>query len=353
MWLDALDLHHVRNMVHARLDGCAQFNVICGDNGSGKTTLLEAIHVLSTGRSFRSAQLRPVIQRGQTQLVVTGQCAHHHLGVLRTLQGEPQNRLDGVGVRQSQLTRLLPVQVFEPSTTDDLLHHGSLPRRQALDWLLFHVEPTYHTLWGHHQRALQQRNALLRTHRVGAELESWDQQLADSGEQVHAMRAHHLQHWQVAFTEVMAVLLPNQPVELHGVAGFDTRVGLLADLQRHHASDLERGYSGRGVHRAGFALKTPLGLAEHVLSRGQKKLTILGLKLSQLILLERQQVRCVVLLDDVEAELDPLAQTRLWQVISATNSQVFITALSADRLMAPRSGLLQPRMFHVKHGEVS
>ena len=34
-------------------------NVMHGENGSGKTSVLESIHLLATGRSFRTSKTRP------------------------------------------------------------------------------------------------------------------------------------------------------------------------------------------------------------------------------------------------------------------------------------------------------
>lgn len=352
MWLESLALGQVRNVSHASLEGCTALNLLVGPNGSGKTSVLEAIHILSTGRSFRTPQWRHLIQRGQDQLWVTGQCGPHRLGLSKNLHQDPVVRLDGQSGRQSELTRILPVMVFEPDSTG-LLEQGSQPRRQMLDWLLFHVEPKFYPLWRQYQRVLQQRNAALKQPGAVGQLAVWDQQLVHLGEQIHGLREHHLGLWQTVFQPVMASLLPGLAVTLGYQPGFDPALGLAADLQRHRASDLERGYTGVGIHRASLSLKTPLGLAEHVWSRGQKKLLVLGLKLSQLSLMDQQQQRCVVLLDDLEAELDAQALSRIWQVLTAIQSQIFMTALGADRLLSSLDWPSTPTVLHLKQGVLS
>ena len=59
--LRRLDIYNVRNLRRVRLDNLSQANFLYGPNGSGKTSVLESIHLLSTGRSFRSITARPVI----------------------------------------------------------------------------------------------------------------------------------------------------------------------------------------------------------------------------------------------------------------------------------------------------
>lgn len=74
-------------------------------------------------------------------------------------------------------------------------------------------------------------------------------------------------------------------------------------------------------------LKTPFGHADDVLSRGQKKLLIIALKLSQIAMLHASNKETVVLLDDLTAELDLTAQQRLIERLSQLGSQVFMTTL--------------------------
>ena len=52
---------------------CPGANLIYGINGSGKTSLLEAIYLLGRGRSFRSRNIRTVIQHDTDDCIVFGQ----------------------------------------------------------------------------------------------------------------------------------------------------------------------------------------------------------------------------------------------------------------------------------------
>ncbi len=50
-----------------------------------------------------------------------------------------------------------PLQHIDPQSTD-IIDHGAKPRRQLLDWLMFHVEPEFYFAWQYYSRALKQRN---------------------------------------------------------------------------------------------------------------------------------------------------------------------------------------------------
>ncbi len=59
MLIRRLEISGVRNLQRASLPGLSQINILYGANGAGKTSVLEAIHLLSSARSFRTHKLAP------------------------------------------------------------------------------------------------------------------------------------------------------------------------------------------------------------------------------------------------------------------------------------------------------
>lgn len=142
-----------------------------------------------------------------------------------------------------------------------------------------------------------------------------------------------------------------------------------------------------GIEEQGALLKEQ---AANVLSRGEKKLLITALKLSQLPLLLTPtafdcsaSIRSVasvdspalvdnitsssskmasevalqahvpaVLLDDITAELDDRAIKVLLSTLSSLSCQVFITSLTDDIVPTLQNYWSNFNMFHVKHGEI-
>ncbi len=353
MHIDRLHIERIRNLSCVQLTSLQSFNVIHGDNGSGKSSILEAIHLLATGRSFRSSVLKQVIQHGQQDALILLQAGDDRVGVLKQLHAEAVLKLNGnVLDSQSELARRLPVQLIDPESMS-LLDSGSQPRRQLLDWLMFHLEPTFHVEWLRYQRALRQRNASLKAPQQQQALSAWNQALVLHGEQLHRLRESVMQIWQPIFQAQLSQLLPQIEIEMQYQPGFNTATGLLEDLVQHTVRDRLRGHTSVGAHRADLSFKTALGRAEQVLSRGQKKLLILGLRLSQLCVLQQRQQTTVVLLDDMAAELDPAAQQRLLRVLQDLNSQVFLTSLLPNTLNDVFDALsIQPISFHVEQGQL-
>src|SRR5699024_4340384 len=106
--------------------------------------------------------------------------------------------------------------------------------------------------------------------------------------------------------------------------------------------------------------------AANVLSRGEKKLLITALRLSQLPLLLKategtdsfndelkSSATPVVLLDDITAELDERAIEILLSTIAQLPCQVFMTSLTEDIGLLVNQYWTMPHMFHVKQGMIS
>ncbi|WP_201608721.1 MULTISPECIES: DNA replication/repair protein RecF [Psychrobacter] len=400
--IERLQISHLRNLSQVNLPATA-CNVIIGANGSGKTSLLEAIFLLSRGKSFRHHQPKRYIQHHQNSATV-----HARLNDSSTLAIQKQAdattilRLNQSTVyNQSILTEQLPTLLIDPSTMD-MLEQGSASRRQLLDWLVFHMKQGFHPQWVAYQRLLKQRNSLLKKSRhltqvQLAELRAWDRGLSSHAALIHHYRERIFSEWQPYFAQSIAQLLPAyaEQLSLSYSAGYDTSVALDVQLNERLEQDLQLGYTRTGNHRADIHVhwrsSEPLAIHEgqetknttvegdihmklpvlkeqaaNVLSRGEKKLLITALRLSQLPLLLntekdadisnndfKSRVTPVVLLDDITAELDDRAIEILLSTLAQLPCQVFMTSLTDDIVPLVNTLWSKPNMFHVKQGRIS
>ncbi len=90
-----------------------------------------------------------------------------------------------------------------------------------------------------------------------------------------------------------------------------------------------------------------------MLSRGEKKLLVMALRLSQLPLLNQVDKVPLVLVDDITAELDSDALMLLLTGLKQVNSQLFITSLTQD-IVESIQKIWQDniKLFHVEQGSV-
>ncbi len=361
--LRRLDIYNVRNLRRVRLDNLSQANFLYGPNGSGKTSVLESIHLLSTGRSFRSITARPVISNDAGDLTVYGGLAVDSgdgvqaLGVRRDRAGAADIRVGGVPVRSAAyLAAELPVLVLN-SDSFELLVGAPRERRRFLDWGVFHVEHSFFASWQRFQRGVKQRNALLRRGNINeSELRSWTTEVAAAGDALTASRKRYFHRLQARFAEVLETVLPDaEPVTLRFRQGWDRERTYLEALQSGLMVDKEQGFTHTGPQRADIRIAVGDRLAADILSRGQQKLVVSALKLAQgHVHAEANRAGdCVFLLDDLPSELDEWHLRLVCDEITRMGVQVFISCidLSVLRKVWCPSGSIA--VFHVEHGEVA
>ncbi|MCU0760602.1 MAG: DNA replication/repair protein RecF [Steroidobacteraceae bacterium] len=351
MALAELSLQDLRCIQAAELSFQPGSNLLYGANGAGKTSVLEAVFLLGRGRSFRTRLNEKLIRHGQPQLRVVGRSQsgplQHTLGVEVARDGGTRARLDAQSVRSlADLATAFPVQVLDPDA-HRLIEDSATRRRRWLDWAVFHVEPGFAATWARYSRALQQRNAALRSGQ--GDLRIWDRELIQDGERLSAARERVLGCLQPYWEDVSQTLL-DEGLTLGFQAGWDRDLGLAEALAGAGSRDRLRKTTTVGPHRADVAIRIRGKPVREVLSRGQQKLAAVALTLCQLEFLKQEhQVLPTLLLDDPSAELDRGRLDRFIDRVKALQTQLIVTALDRD------FGLFgtPDAVFHVEHGRVT
>jgi DNA replication and repair protein RecF len=354
--LQSLSVQNFRNLRSARIERLSRHNVLYGKNGSGKTSLLEAVHILGTARSFRSGKPRNQILHGEDHYVIHGRGPRGGLGVQRSLAGEATLRLAGETVRSAaRLADELPLLVIN-ATSFDFLAGEPVQRRRLLDWGVFHVEHEDRESFQRFQRALAQRNQLLRRDRIDKiELDGWTRDLAVHGSRLASARERFLEALTRVFIPIQQALVPEiGAVELRYRRGWDAAVAFEEALTRGRASDIEQGFTQIGPQRADIRVQAEGYPAAETLSRGQQKLLVIALKLAQGELFSHDGASVTYLVDDLSSELDRERCEKVCRLLSDLRVQTLIT--SVERSSVPREWLEGDAgdvgVFHVKQGAV-
>ena len=372
MTIHKLMVKDIRNLETLTIQPSPFINILYGLNGSGKTSVLEAIHLLGLARSFRSSRLKPVIRKDQKKCTVFGQIRHSgsailNIGVSRDLQDENfQIRVSGENLRStSELAQHLPLQLINPDTFR-LLEGVPKERRQFLDWGVFHVKQRdFIPLWKRLQKALKQRNSLLRHGRISSsinhsivaqirsELPVWDAELVKASEAVHQFRLEYFEQLIPVFHQVLEQLTDLKGIEISYYRGWDRIRSFAEVLAEGLERDLQSGYSHSGPQRADIRVKMDGINAVDILSRGQLKLVVCALKLAQgLLYYKKTGKQCVFLVDDLPSELDVPHRKALCRILQNMKSQVFITCVEQTALSDCWLPEVDAKVFHVKQGRL-
>jgi DNA replication and repair protein RecF len=363
MCLIHLEISNLRNIETATLQPSPHLNIIVGSNGSGKTTLLESIHLLSRAKSFRTRYLSQLIADGSRQATVfcriqasglPDPVARKKMGIALK-RGEPTEiRVEGRTPKtSSELARLLPLLTITTETVA-LLKEGPQNRRRFIDWGVFHVEPAFAGEWQRYSRALRQKNALLKQPGAGRrDAQAWDSELCDSAGRITEMRRHYIQLLEKDFIGYLEALLGPEwlSTTLSYEQGWPEESDLMTILAEGFESDRDAGHTQRGPHRADLLVKRNRKTVAHFASAGQQKLIVCALYLAQLALFgSKTGQSCVVLIDDLPAELDEANRNRFLQLLTELNNQLFVTATEPQLIRIDK--IESKKLFHVEQGRI-
>lgn len=356
MWIRALHVAGVRCLEDVMLAPTGGLNVLVGPNGAGKTSVLEAIALLAGGKSFRTARIEPVVSQSrggfEVYAEVEGRGGVQRLGIGRQ-RGAWSLRLNGQSVdRLGRLTEVLAAIFFEPDS-HELLAGGGEGRRRFLDWGVFHVEHGFGASWSRYQRALAQRNALLK--RAGddaAQWRSWDRELADAGEPVAAARMRFLALFRPVLESWCQRLAPELGAPHFKLQRGWSDASLAEDLTISADRDRSLGHTTRGPHRADWSLRFGDVGGRDELSRGQLKLACFALSRAMVDIYAQQRGEPpVACLDDLFSELDAEHQARCLEALNGADVQVWVTGTELRTSLSRWTGPL--RVFHVEQGRVT
>ncbi|MGH8507005.1 MAG: DNA replication/repair protein RecF [Stenotrophobium sp.] len=332
-----------------------RYNLICGENAAGKTSLLELIYCLGRAKSFHgsnSSELAGVLGRyWRVSAKLSGSQLQpaSRTTVTWAAQGTSIKSQHGEEVKAVELIRAHPVQVIDPGM-HKLLQDGPSYRRNFLDWGVFHVEQQFLPVWRKHQRALKQRNRALRQNSSSREISAWDIELAESGEALQKLREQHLSALKPLIDRHLRAGLDAGDWSMELNPGWSSEHTYLQTLQKSLARDKRVGMTVEGAHRAELKIKLNQQAIKNHISRGQQKIMVAALVLSQSELIHQQtQNTPIVLVDDFTAELAPQYQKNFADMLKAYPGQVFITAFLPSAVLEDLPDLF---MFHVEHGRV-
>jgi DNA replication and repair protein RecF len=382
MQLTHLSLTNFRNFTRLDIDVPGGTIMLVGDNAQGKTSLLEAIYFLATLSSFHTSsdkQLINFIEARQNLAVgrivadfARGAESHHlEVRIIQEPNGQNGNThlrkevlFDGVKRKAGEVISNFNAVLFLPQMMG-VIEGGPEERRRYLNLALAQVITHYQGALAEYNKALVQRNALLKQlyERRGdnSQLDYWDDQIAMYGAQLIHARIRAVQELEKLATRTHRELthakevlrlsyqpaydpLPQAPgqialpleaaVDRAGFSQEQIRKGFLECLQRLRLEEIVRGVTTIGPHRDELRLlANGVDLGTYG-SRGQARSAILALKIAEVAWMHAKSGHWpVLLLDEVLAELDTQRRFDLLQRLDQAE-QVLLSTTDLD-LFAP------------------
>ncbi|MCX0278175.1 DNA replication/repair protein RecF [Nocardia zapadnayensis] len=364
MWVSRLSLRDFRSYASLDLELEPGVTAFAAPNGWGKTNLVEAVGYLSGLRSHRVSQDAPLVRHEQPEATVSA-LAHRGerqvtVEVTIKARGANRARINRRGVRTREVLGLLPSVVFAPEDLS-LVRGEPADRRDFLDTLLVALQPRMAGVIADLDRALRQRNALLKSLRaqpdpaLEATLDIWDQAFAESAAQLVIGRRELIADLREPLADGFAYVAAEARSERRAaVVDYASRLDysgahtpeevqavVVTGLLDRRRPEIERGLTLIGPQRDDVELTIGTMPAKGYASHGESWSLALALRLAGWELLtggsaERED-QPVLVLDDVFAELDAGRRRRLAARIGEAE-QVLITAAVGEDIPANLAG---------------
>jgi len=355
MHLKQLQINGFRNLCDTQITPVCGVNLITGENASGKTSLLESIYYLGHVRSFRTKQVADLINRDAEQLQLFARinsCTDKSIpiGIKRSRESLEVRADQKPVLKISDIAERFPVLAIHPDSYR-LITGSPGDRRQYLDWGVFHVEHGFFSYWQRYKRALAQRNAALKSKQKDVFCDLWDKELAEAAQHIDFSRQSYITRMKPYFSELTDRFFPDQTVAVEYKRGWPTDESLVGLLTANLAKDRSKGFTYYGPHRADLAIKVNGHSAQTGISRGQQKTLVALLRLAQAKqFTQATEQPCVLLYDDLAAELDEAHKAMILSVLGEMQLQLFLTAIEPEQI--DLSAWKNKKKFHVEQGKL-
>ncbi|MBW7856767.1 MAG: DNA replication and repair protein RecF [Leptonema sp. (in: Bacteria)] len=361
----SLELQNFRIYERVSLDFSNKLNFFIGSNASGKTTILEALAYISLGRSFRGGSDSDLVKQGQNHFFIrcelkdrTGQQVKFEIGVETGANTRKKVKRNGVILkRMSEMIGSLVCVVFTPEDLS-LVQGGHSERRSYIDFVLGSVDSEYLEALVQFNRALRQRNELLRRIQENKarvqDLYVWNDLFIQQSAIVQRKRRDFLVEFEpvvVQSVETISGLHDKITLKLESSFDDDGEIGLKQKIDNLRNEEIRAGHSLVGPHRDRLYFLEESGQEiGHRFSQGQKRTLALSLKVAQFYYL-KQRIGCppVLLVDDVLQELDMIRRNSFLEVLNDCGQAFFTT----PELNQELSSLEFSNVYSVEDAQVS
>jgi DNA replication and repair protein RecF len=363
MILNRISIVNFKNIKAADLELSPKMNCFIGLNGAGKTNFLDAVYYLSFCHGVSGSPDSQLIKHDEDFFMLEGNYdssdeVQNVISCAMKKGRKKHFKRNGKDYRKlSQHIGLIPLILISPSDIS-LVIGGGEERRKFMDVAISQYDHTYLSALMRYDKALQQRNALLRGEAEpdATLLDVLEDEMARQGNILFDKRDNFIERLIPVFQEIYQDISDCQEeISLKYVS--HAREGdLLEILRSGRARDRAVGHSLHGAHRDDLEMLIGGYPLKREGSQGQLKSFVLSLKLAQFDFLRQKSdgIMPLLLLDDIFDKLDVCRVERIVRLVSGRHfGQIFITDTNRDHLDGIlRQGDGDYRIFLVDNGNI-
>ena len=346
MRIKRLKVENFRNLEKLDIKFSDGVNIIYGNNAQGKTNIIEAIYIFSFGRSFRANRDIELLKFDEEYFLSNIEIMKKDRELdmdfgFDKLSNKKMIKVNGVIQKKiSDIIGKLNVVVFKPEDIKIVTDAPSV-RRKYIDYLISSISKGYLENINKYKKVLEERNNLLKEIKVKLKgnrvlekddedfLDVYDKLLSKLNCEIYNERKRVIEKLNNYIYGIHLKLtesyINNEKLHIKYVSNVEEDIQkMYNDLMKSRLNDINKGYTSFGIHRDDYIISINSLDVSIYGSQGQKKSSIISLKLSELKVIEEViGEKPVLLLDDYMSELDEKRRIKFLDIIE--DIQIIIT----------------------------
>ena len=346
MRIKKIQVENFRNLENIKIEFSDGINIIYGNNAQGKTNIIEAIYVFSFGKSFRATKEIELLKfdkdyfLSKIDIIKKDRDTEMSFGFDK-ITNKKMIKINGVIQKKvSDIIGKLNIVVFKPEDIKIVTDSPTI-RRKYIDFVISSISKSYLDNITKYKKVLEERNNLLKEIKIRFKgsnklletdqnlLDVYDKLLSKLNIDIYNERNKIINKLNTYIYDIHLKLTENYTKSENLHIKYVSNVAediekMYNNLSKSRLNDINKGYTSLGIHRDDYIISINSLDVSIYGSQGQKKSSIISLKLSELKVIEEIiGEKPVLLLDDYMSELDERRRLKFLDIIE--DIQIIIT----------------------------
>ena len=346
MRIKKLKVENFRNLENLDIEFSEGVNIIYGNNAQGKTNIIESIYIFSFGKSFRANKDIELLKfdkeyfLSNIEIIKKDRELEMDFGFDK-ISNKKMIKVNGVIQKKiSDIIGKLNVVVFKPEDIK-IVTDSPIIRRKYIDYLISSISKSYLENITKYKKVMEERNNLLKEIKLRLKgsknldetdsnfLDVYDKLLSKLNWEIYNERKRVIEKLNNYIYDIHLKLtenyINNEKLHIKYVSNVAEDIEkMYNNLSKSRLNDINKGYTSLGIHRDDYIISINSLDVSIYGSQGQKKSSIISLKLSELKVIEEViGEKPVLLLDDYMSELDEKRRLKFLDIIE--DIQIIIT----------------------------
>ena len=346
MRIKKLKVENFRNLENLDIEFSEGINIIYGNNAQGKTNIIESIYIFSFGKSFRANKDIELLKFDKEYFLSNIEIMKRDRELemdfgFDKISNKKMIKVNGVIQKKiSDIIGKLNVVVFKPEDIK-IVTDSPIIRRKYIDYLISSISKSYLENITKYKKVMEERNNLLKEIKLRLKgsknldetdsnfLDVYDKLLSKLNWEIYNERKRVIEKLNNYIYDIHLKLtenyINNEKLHIKYVSNVAEDIEkMYNNLSKSRLNDINKGYTSLGIHRDDYIISINSLDVSIYGSQGQKKSSIISLKLSELKVIEEViGEKPVLLLDDYMSELDEKRRLKFLDIIE--DIQIIIT----------------------------